>query len=335
MPVLRSRGGFCPACRTIAPLEPDGPGLRCGRPGCGVALVKCRNYAVEGVCNRCLVLGAPASPPGFCDACRYDDTIPDLSVPGNREKWSWLERAKRRLLYTLDRLGLPHGRAEDGVVPALSFDVKADVPVASHPAFRLGDAERVVTGHEDGKITINIREADPVEREKARVSLGEAQRSLVGHFHHEIGHYYWQMLVQGRDERGCAERFGDPAGSVYADALERHCREGPAAGWQGSFLSAYASMHPFEDFAETFAAYLDMVSVLDTATHLGLPDAVDPLRAPFDEMVPRYLRVCLVANELNRTMGLLDLFPGVFTEPILAKLRYVHDLVRPFAAGAG
>ena len=172
-------------------------GSQCVR--CESDLKKCKNRVDHEVCNRSVVAPTAtdksASP--FCDCCRYDDSIPDLSVEGNLESWRLLEQAKRRLMYGLDSLGLPHGTIADGFVSGLSFDFKGD-SIAPQSLWRtVGTQERVFTGHAGGKITINIRVADTVEREKLRIDLGEGHRTLIGHFRHEIGHYYRDVLVDG------------------------------------------------------------------------------------------------------------------------------------------
>jgi hypothetical protein len=268
-----------------------------------------------------------ASSPALCDSCRLTEVIPDLSVAGNRKKWYRLEVAKRRLLYLLDHLSLPYGGAEDGIQPPLSFDFKSDI-VPAGGLWRTMSAERIYTGHNDGKITINIREADDAEREKLRIDMHEAHRTLAGHFRHEIGHYYWQMLVPGRQEEEFKAVFGDHEHPSYAEALETYYRDGPPADWQARFVSAYASMHPWEDFAESFALYLDMVDVLDTANHTDLVAPLPPQRAELNEMISQYLKLGIAANELNRSMGLIDLVPEVLTQPVLEKLAFVDSLVR-------
>ncbi len=322
--------GWCPACEnlTAIAIEPAG-GHRCGLSSCGALLVKCHNYAVEHVCNRCIVRqGELPSTGNLCDYCRFNDTIPDLSLEGNREKWARLEAAKRRLLYSLDVLGLPYGTAAEGIDPPLSFDFKSDTSQQTKWWWTTGEKESVHTGHANGKITINIREADPVELEKNRVSLNEAHRTVIGHFRHEIGHYYWQMLVQGQCEDEFKAVFGDHESPNYAVAMEAYYQNGPAPNWQQSHVSAYASMHPWEDFAETFATYLDMVSVLDTAGNVGVSESFDPGLADLDSMVARYQRLGIVINELNRSMGLLDLVPEIMVPAVVDKMRCVHNLVR-------
>lgn len=319
--------GWCPQCRTISALLPAEGAFRCGNAACGARLLKCHNYYVENVCNRCVP--AEGAPPGaLCDCCQYNQTIPDLTVAGNRERWAQLEAAKRRLFYALDLVGLPRGTAASGFVPPLSFDFKADVIPANQFWRTMGAAERVYTGHADGKITINVREADPVARESLRVDLNEAHRTLIGHFRHEIGHYYWDLLVNGRREAESVRAFGDHNNPTYAEALERHYREGAPADWAQRYISAYATMHPLEDFAETFAAYLDLVAVLDAARHVGFHAVPDVLTADFKDLVDAHRRIGIALNEMNRTMGLLDFYPKLLVPPAVEKLGFVHRLVR-------
>ncbi|HTU26860.1 MAG TPA: putative zinc-binding metallopeptidase, partial [Pirellulales bacterium] len=190
-------------------------------------------------------------------------------------------------------------------------------------------------GHDKGRITINIREADDAERERLRVVMGEAQRTLIGHFRHEIGHYYWDQLVKGRREDECRAVFGDHDHPTYAEALKRHYAEGPPADWTQSFISAYATMHPWEDFAETWGSYMDMAAALDTAENMGFGGVRDLFRADFAAMLSRYQELGIALNELNRTMGLVDLVPEVFVPPVVEKLCYVHRLVQAGRAENG
>lgn len=333
--------GWCPVCRAIQTLIPEeGKGYRCGNPDCLAPLRKCHNYQVEQVCNRCLPapdIDPPQAdiPPSveattraaLCDSCRFNRTIPDLSKPGNREKWGRLEAAKRRVLFGLDLLGLPYGDVDSGLPLPLSFEFKEDLPPSGHRWHQVGEAEQIYTGHADGNITINLREADPVERERARVDFNEAQRTLIGHFRHELGHYFWQLLVKEEWLPRFVEVFGDHENPAYGDALQRYYDNGPTADWNLAYISPYASMHPWEDFAETFAAYLDMVGMLDTDRYLAGGE-VDPAVADLQTMVLRYQTVSLVANELTREIGLIDIVPKVFTAPVVRKLDYIHQLAR-------
>ncbi|WP_027351498.1 zinc-binding metallopeptidase family protein [Halotalea alkalilenta] len=325
--------GWCPACDGIHALEPlDAGGYRCTNPECGASLLKCANYRDYGVCNRMVELDGQGGAPELCDCCRCNEMIPDLSVDGALTRWAALESAKRRLFYTLDLVELPHpDKHVEGAPLPLSFSFMADALPNDGLWRQVGD-QTVYTGHANGHITINVREADDAERERLRVDMGEAHRTLIGHFRHEIGHYYWDLLVQNRDEAACIAVFGDHNSPTYAEALERHYHQGPPAGWELHYVSAYATMHPWEDFAETFALYLDIVSVLDTAKGLGFT-RVDHDRS-LDQMLIAWQRVGLSINELNRDMGLLDLVPVVLNDSVVEKLRYIDGLVKRACANA-
>ena len=331
--------GWCEACSRMTSLEPTADAADatsnhylCGHPDCRRPLGKCHNYLVENVCNRCYVYEVPENgvdpatiaPARLCCACQITETIPDLTVIGNREKWARLEAAKRRLLYTLDRIGLPYTTAQ----PKLSFDFKADVEPPSNEWRNAGEKEIVYTGHAAGKITINIREADDVVRESLRCEFREAHRTLIGHFHHEVGHYYWDVLIKGRQEPKFAQIFGDHNAIPYADAMSAYYQNGPQEGWPASYISAYASAHPWEDFAETFGLYLDIISVLDTATHLFRTIRANFRTKSVHPLVERFQEVGILVNEFNRTVGLIDLVPEVIVDPVVEKLDLIHSLVR-------
>ncbi len=326
---------WCPVCDTLRALIMDENGQYfCSAPECNTALKKCHNYEVENVCNRSVSVNTyveDLSHPVLCDYCRFNDTIPDLSIESNRQKWHRIEIAKRRVFYTLDLLRLPYGNASDNVAPSLSFDFKGDV-IPKRSFWRwMQDNERVFTGHASGKVTINIKEADDVEREKARVSFEESHRSIIGHFRHEMGHYFWDLLVLGQCEDACIAVFGDHNNPDYGTAMDKYYSEGPRQDWQQNFISAYATMHPWEDFAECFASYLDMVSVLDIA-NIELPvNVVDPTQASLAEMAEKYAGLGVLFNELNRSMGLLDLVPKIITSGVLIKMQFIHDLLRSAA----
>ena len=322
--------GWCPRCRAIVPLDPAGEQgvFVCALPDCGERLVKCANYRDHDVCNRMLPADAAGAGEVFCDACRYNHTVPDLSVEGNAKKWLRLEQAKRRLLYNLDLLNLPYGNQADNFPLPLAFDFKADtVPADADRHEGEAEGEQVYTGHADGLITINIKEADPVEREKARVTFKERQRTLIGHFRHEIGHYYWQLLVQDKGEAACVAVFGDHNDPTYSDALDLYYKNGSRADWREAFVSPYATMHAWEDFAETFAAYLDLTGVLDTASHAGLGGRRVTADAPVDDLLEDYARVGTFMTEMNRSMGLPDYVPQNFGPGVPPKFRYLHELV--------
>lgn len=326
--------GFCPACRQIVALiGSDETGYQCGNTACGAALRKCYNYRVEGVCNQCI----PAEDyqhNGFCDCCRFNAIIPELSKGDNRVKWLRLERAKRRAFYYLDLLGLPRGTQEEGFYPPLSFEFKEPKPAnVSDPgsyttSAPLEGSEIVMTGHLNGKITINIHEADPVERERLRVHFGERNRSLVGHFRHELAHYYWDLLVRNKGEDEFVAVFGNHLVPSYQASMDRYYREGSPYDWREHYTSEYASMHPWEDFAETFATYLEMVAVLDTAHHMGLNSgAAFSQQMDLNQMVGHFIRLGTILNEINKTMGLKDLLVRSFRGQVIDKLRYIQRLI--------
>jgi hypothetical protein len=286
---------------------------------------RCENDLQHSVCN--WLIGAD-DPNALCISCRANEVIPDLTVAGNLQNWGKIEIAKRRLLYTLLKLGL--FREE-------STDVK----------FRfLGDApgSPVLTGHANGVITLNVAEADDVERERRRVSFHEPYRTLLGHFRHETGHLYWDILI--KDQPCLAEfrqLFGDES-EDYSQALKSYYETGPPADWQLHHVSAYAAAHPWEDWAETWAHYLHIVDTLETAASFGIslkpkhPDAkamtADPMRVPdpaqetaFGRILRHWLPLTYALNSLNRGMGLPDLYPFVLSDQIIQKLKFIHDRV--------
>lgn len=292
----------------------------------------CANSAYDA----CNWLVAAESGDAFCRACRLNRTIPDLDVSANLILWRRLEAAKHRLVYGLLRLGLPLISKHDDPEKGLAFDFLA----GSGPTFREGP--QVITGHAQGLITINIAEADDVERERHRRDMAETYRTLLGHFRHEIGHHYWERLVRGGLwQDAFRETFGDERAD-YATALATHYAEGPSADWRQDFVSGYASAHPWEDFAETWAHYMHIVDTLETAAAFGLTIhagigaaallemqiAFDPYRhTEFDALMAAWMPLTLAVNSLNHSMGQPELYPFVLTPRVMGKLRFVHGLV--------
>lgn len=326
---------YLPDRGDLGTLEPDGEGRwRSLAPGMeGRAYRLCPNYSKENVCN----WAVPADDPSpYCLSCRVTRVVPDLSRPGVREDWAKLETAKRRMIYGLLCLGLPLASKAEDPERGLAFEFLVD-PDPCTPG-----AAPVLTGHADGVITINVAEADDAERERRRNALKEYYRTLLGHFRHEIGHFYWDRLIRGTDRIEEFRRlFGDERRD-YGEALRRHHRQGAPADWEESFVSAYASAHPWEDWAETWAHYLHMTDTLETAVACGLslrpkrsdepalePDiaVVGERPAPFDQMIERWFPLTYVLNNLNRGMGLKDAYPFVLSTPALDKLRFVHEVV--------
>jgi len=296
----------------------------------------CAN-AAEDACNW-LIPGESAG--AFCAACRHNLIIPDLSDPGNRLRWWRIEAAKHRLIYGLMRLGLPLVTRAEDPREGLGFDFLADSPDPSAP--------RVMTGHDNGLITISLAEADDAERERRRTEMREPYRTLLGHFRHEVGHWYWDRLV--RDDEAALARvralFGDDR-QDYGEALKRHYEEGAPPDWRDAYVSEYATTHPWEDWAETFAHYLHIVEVLDTGHAYGLSLAprlaadrlaaaipFDPYRAPdIETLTGTWVPVATALNSLNRAMGQPDLYPFVLPPKAIEKLGLVQELVSAARTG--
>ncbi len=258
---------------------------------------KCRNYTEHNVCN-----WLTDRKDGYCRACRLNRTIPDLSVAGNLQRWWRLEMAKKRLIFSLIELGLP--------LDELQFD------------FLLPGHQPVLTGYSNGLITINATEADDPTREKMRLDMNEPYRTLLGHLRHESAHHYWSVLVH--DPPSFRQIFGDER-QDYQKCMDRHYREGAPPDWQErGFISAYASMHPWEDWAESWAHYLHMRDTLQTSSEFGLGRLYTQT---FDDMVQDWTRLTFALNSINRSMGISDLYPFVLGKPVLEKLRWIHRLL--------
>lgn len=299
----------------------------------------CENYSAHDVCN----WAVPSTDPNpFCASCRLNKTIPNLGKPGNKEAWYKLEVAKRRLVYSLIALRLPVASKVDDPKAGLAFEFLED---PEDPA-----APRVLTGHDDGLITMNIAEADDAERERRRTQMHEQYRTLLGHFRHEVGHYYWDRLIKDSPHLdGFRELFGDERAD-YGEALKKHYAAGPPPAWRDSYISTYATSHAWEDWAETWAHYLHMTDLLETTVDCGLSlkprRAGDPEMRPspklvaikpstFDPMIESWYALTYVLNNLNRGMGLADGYPFVLSQPVVEKLRFVHELIADHAASLG
>ena len=260
----------------------------------------------------------------LCRSCALTRTRPPESDREGLAAFAKAETAKRRLLFELLDLGLPV--EED----RLRFDLLSSY------------AGPVVTGHDDGLITIDLAESDDARREQRRAELGEPYRTLLGHFRHEIGHYYEPILVDRAGEREAARAlFGDERAD-YDAALEQHYSQGPPADWRERHVSAYAAMHPWEDWAETFAHYLHIRDTLQTAGAFGLlvagpaetPDPslmaippAEPGARPFASMIAEWLPLTYALNAVNRSMGRGDLYPFTLPQTVIDKLTFVHDRV--------
>jgi hypothetical protein len=314
----------------IEPASSEGTWQRKGRQGLGSLYRLCINHIEYQACNFAV---RAEDPNPLCMSCRLTRVRPDLSIPENDLRWYRIEGAKRRLFYTLAKLGLvsvsPPAGQRDGPV----FEFLADLP-----------GRQVITGHAKGVITLNIAEADDAERVRRRVALHEPYRTLLGHLRHESGHYYWDRLSR---DRGRVEEFRAVFGDErqdYCDALDRYYAAGGAPpDWQARYVSAYATSHPWEDWAETWAHYLHMVDLLETAssynTRLAVPGSqrIGEVGNPFEGtgdfrgLVQDWVPLTLLLNSLNRSLGQDDAYPFALAVRSLEKLRFVHDLIRRVA----
>jgi hypothetical protein len=288
----------------------------------------CRNYLERGVCNWAI---AADDPNEFCVSCRTTHVIPALDDQANLQRWFRAEGAKRRLIVNLLGLGLPIGDSSSGAGDGLRFEFLA-------PSFDTP----VMTGHLHGTITLNVDETDDVERERRRNMLREPYRTVLGHLRHETGHYYWDRLIwNGSKLDQFRDLFGDERAD-YEGALQNYYANGPWGNWQNSFVSAYASAHPWEDWAESWAHYLHIMDTLETAAACGLtlrPRRSDEpavaltdlnrgvMRGPFEAAIAAWYPVTYLLNSLNRGLGLPDPYPFVLTDAVVGKLRFIHDTV--------
>ena len=298
-------------------------------------LLRCANYDGPAACNWMVVADANGDGSEWCESCRLNHTIPDLGNSVYAEHWASIEIAKRRLVSSLLAIGLPlRSKLYDDPARGVMFD------------FLHGErADPVMTGHDEGLITLNIDEADDVHREQLRRTMHEPYRTLLGHLRHEIGHYYWDLLVDGSEAHPSFRAlFGDES-LDYEDAMQRHYEQGAPADWADHYVSAYATMHPWEGWAETWAHYLHMIDTLDTALSFGLsatnielelePFGRDALYWPDAEDADQFLafvndwtKLTGVLNEMSRSMGQPDFYPFVLPRDVVGKLQFIHAVVQ-------
>ncbi len=263
----------------------------------------------------------------LCRSCALTRTRPDDADTKALEAFAGAERAKRRLIAELHELKLPIiGRDEDPAL-GLAFDLLSS------------ENEKVFTGHDNGVITLDLAEGDDVHREQLRISMDEPYRTLLGHFRHEIGHYYYYRLVDPVPayKETFQRLFGDPDAD-YQAALDRHYNEGTPAGWEETYVSAYATMHAAEDWAETFAHYLHIRDTLDTAAAFSFAPAAATFErkvlgpSGFDQIIEMWLPLSWALNMLNRSMGKDDLYPFVLPPAVLDKMRFIYTVVEEVTA---
>lgn len=292
----------------------------------------CDNHK-HGVCNWLVEVGTSH----LCTACELNDIIPNLNRDQNKEKWKKLEVGKHRLIFQMLQLRLPiqSKLIYKDVGLCFNFLSKKDA---------VGENKKLMTGHANGVITILLSEADSVLLEKMKKNMDERYRTLIGHFRHEVGHYYWERLI--RDNKYLLEQFrlffGDEKIS-YTDALDRYYKKGIVVNWQNNFISEYASSHPWEDWAETWAHYLHLMDTLETAYYFGLKvntrldsDApmhmeayFDPYQEKdFDKIVDSCIPLYFAINSMNRSMGIADIYPFVIPKPVINKMKFIHETIR-------
>ncbi|MGC1779731.1 MAG: putative zinc-binding peptidase [Xanthobacteraceae bacterium] len=340
------RLGFIPEIMNLSALEPQGQASQ-GQASQGevwraLAVDKklyrfCVNAAF-GVCNWMI---EAEKPDRYCAACRHNRTVPDTGIADNVVAWRKIEIAKHRLFYTLMKLNLPLDDGNADGSKRLTFNFLASPPQAG--------GSRVMTGHDNGLITLALEEADDAEREKRRTQMHEPYRTLLGHFRHEVGHYFWDVLVRdGGLLEPCRKIFGDER-MDYGAGLQAYYANGAPANWQDNFISAYATSHPWEDFAETWAHYLHIVDTLEMARALGMyvhprlarPGELDA-QVDFDPytvrdpspLIQTWVPLSNALNSLNRTMGLLDIYPFVLSPRVVEKLSAIHHLIHGDALSA-
>jgi hypothetical protein len=296
---------------------------------------RCANFTSPAGCNWLISTSGPRARAKLCEACALNRTIPDLSRAENQLLWKRMEKAKRRLVSQLIGLGLPvASKVDEDPEHGLACNFLRSVP----------GRPRVMTGHGNGIITINLEEADDPVRERTRQEMDEPYRTLLGHFRHEVGHYYWDRLVAATHWLApCRALFGDERLS-YGQALKAHYEEGPPPDWRRRFVSSYASTHPWEDWAETWAHYLHIRDTLDTAVSFGIQACAEDLEEqPFDRddlwnpedpggeeflgLLHSWIDITGVMNEMSAAMGQQDFYPFVLPCAAVIKLHFIHCVV--------
>lgn len=289
----------------------------------------CSGRELAHQCNWMIDAQDPATQ---CLSCSLTRTIPDLTVPGATDRWANAEHAKRQVIIQLLRLEVPV-RSQLTDADGVCFDFLE--PQAGPTS--------VMTGHEDGVITLNLNEASYAQRAATQELLGERYRTLAGHIRHELAHYYWDLLAKDPAwTEQCREVFGDERAD-YGMALQRHHQNGAPPDWSLQFISAYASSHPWEDWAECFAHYLHMEEGLETASQLGIDLRKLRLRAvPFDrtvlgknisrrsaekflDRIDRWVLLGLATNELNAALGHDPAYPFVLNAAVVNKLHFIQE----------
>ena len=322
--------GYDPLSRSLSLVTLGGP------------LKRCANGIQHAVCNWLL---PSTSAEVFCSSCRLNRTIPDLRSARNQMLWARMEAAKHRLLHTLHGLGISVPTQAENPVSGLAFDIVSTIVDPT-----------VTTGHLQGVITLNLEEADDTYRQINRQQLGESSRTLLGHFRHESGHYVWHRFLAIHPEfdpqrQAFRQIFGDETQN-YASALSHHYQKGAPAGWDQHYITAYAASHPWEDWAETWAHYLQIIDGLETCESYGIRVSTIPIPliplplsagtlppritseehnaedSAFLSLLQRWLCLSAALNEVSQSLGEAPLYPYIITVPIARKLRLAHHYAK-------
>ncbi|MDC7677292.1 zinc-binding metallopeptidase family protein [Asticcacaulis machinosus] len=327
------RLGFVPQLQELCAMEPVSEPF--WKPVGGSASQRFCANAVTDVCN--WTVGAE-DPNDFCRACRYN-----RFVPNSLDNWRRISEAQRHLFYSFLKWNLPAQGRDTDPSGGLAFDFLEDEITAD------GHHKAAMTGHDEGLISIRAAEADDLTRETVRSQMNEHYRTLLGHFRHEIGHFIWNKMVRdGGLLEECRAVFGDDR-IDYDTAIQNHYANGTPPNWQNQYISAYASMHPWEDFAESFAHCLHIIDALETAHCYGMA-----LKAPhheniaadvdfdpytvldFERLAETWIPLSVAINSIHASMGERPLYPFILSPRVKEKLAFVHKIItrqpvqRPF-----
>ena len=323
--------GYCPDTGKLCSFKvnDDGTWSSIGPTTFGRVYKQCKNYSKEGVCNWMIPIEENAE---RCISCNLNWVLPELDLGHNRKYWHKIEKAKRRLVFSIMRMNLPLKNKKQDRHNGLAFKF------LEGPGLNRVERKPVMIGHNQGIITLNIAEANDAIRIKIREDMKERYRTLLGHFRHEIGHYYWLLLVSNSKWlEPCRELFGDDQ-IDYNKALKKYYARDPDEPLSDEFISMYASSHPWEDWAETWAHYMHMYDTLETVNSWGLRFGKDSVRYTqdhwitgddkfFDTMTDNWTWTTCALNSINRSMGLNDPYPFIITPKVKQKLHFIHKVI--------
>ncbi len=321
----------CLACGQKVGFHPAEMTMRTIAAAAATGARQCRNWTQYGACNW-FTTARPGTVSDYCTACEMNDVVPDLADLRRRALWTETERAKRRVIFSLLQLRLPLFGL--GAKRPLRFRLLADERVDTG-AVDPPNQQPFHMGHDNGSLTLDVGEADDAHREAIRKRMHEPYRTMLGHLRHEVGHYYWYVLVDGTAWLPAFRALFGNEQNNYEAALRSHYESGPPNAWRQWFVSAYASAHPWEDFAETWAHYVHMLDTLETASASTLAIGGRAIASPlplvaarrFGDILEAWRPLCISLNQLNRSMGMRDAYPFAATERTIEKLTFVHEVV--------